>query len=100
MSATIRRGDDNNLYISGELGFATVQDLLRQGRGLLNGQGRLIIDLAGVTRTDSAGLALMLEWLGERRSCGQDICFRNVPESLLEIAQVSNLAGLLPLAEG
>ncbi len=96
-TATINRTDSNTLCINGEMGFATVQDLLKQGRGVLNGQGDLIIDLDKVTRTDSAGLALMLEWMGDCRSNGQDLYFRNVPESLLEIARVSNLIKFLPL---
>ena len=96
---TLSSSDDGRLVISGEFGFATASDLLAQGRKLVNQHQDLTIDLSGVTGSDSAGLAVMLEWMDQFRATGQQLHFLNVPESLLEIARVSNLADLLPLAE-
>jgi len=97
--ATISLNARGDLVICGELGFATASSLLEQGAKFMSGQGELILDLGDVTGTDSAGLALMLEWLDSCNAKGKRLFFRNVPESLLEIARVSNLAGLLPLVE-
>ncbi len=97
--ATLSRSGDGRLTISGEFGFATASSLLTQGAKLVNQGQDLTIDLSGVTSSDSAGLALMLEWMDQFRAAGQQLHFLNVPESLLEIARVSNLADLLPLAK-
>ena len=97
--ATLNCSDDGLLTIDGEFGFATASGLLAQGRNLANSHKELTIDLSGVTGSDSAGLAVMLEWVDNYRAAGQPLHFRNVPESLMEIARVSNLADLLPLAD-
>ena len=83
------------LRLSGELRFHTVPELLRQGRGRFEGASRFHLDLSGVTRADSAGLALLLEWLQACRRRQQDLLIENLPESLAAIARVSNLGGLL-----
>ena len=83
------------LRLSGELSFRTVPDLLRQGRGRFEGASRFHLDLSGVTRTDSAGLALLLEWLQACRRRQQDLLLQDLPESLAAIARVSNLDRLL-----
>ncbi|VAX08641.1 hypothetical protein MNBD_GAMMA26-2070 [hydrothermal vent metagenome] len=97
--AVIRQNSNGDLMVTGELGFATAFSLLEQGGKFMHDQKELTVDLGEVTGTDSAGLALMLEWLDRHNASKQKLFFRNIPESLLEIARVSNLAGLLPLAE-
>ena len=60
---TISATDEGCLQVSGELVFATAPRLLAEGESLFGGQQDLVIDLGGVKRCDSAGLALLLEWL-------------------------------------
>lgn len=89
--------DASVLNVSGELSFASVPALLEQGNALLAGRGaRIQIDLVGVTRADSAGLALLIEWLRVARHHRTSIEFRNIPPQMLAIARVSGLDGLLP----
>jgi phospholipid transport system transporter-binding protein len=97
--ATLNCTSDGTISISGEFGFSTASNLLMQGQKLMDTQKELNIDLGAVTSSDSAGLALMLEWLDRYTAAGQQLHFLNVPESLLEIARVSNLIDLLPLAD-
>ena len=47
----------------------------------------------------SAALALLLEWVDQARRARRRIRFAGVPAAVLEIARVSNVAELLPLAE-
>ncbi len=91
--------DEGIVTINGEFGFSTASELLKQGQSLINARQPLTIDLNGVTGSDSAGLAIMLEWMDSYKRAGQALHFINVPESLLEIARVSNLIDLLPLAD-
>ncbi len=96
-AARIERLPDGEWRISGELTFGTVTALLRDsGGGFGAGQERLRIDLGGVSRADSAGLALLVCWLRRARRAGVRVLFHGVPEQLLKIARVSGLEDMLP----
>ena len=84
--------------VTGELSFDTVPDLFARARQLDPGQTDLIVDLSGVTRANSAGLVLLLEWLNEGRRQQRAVRFRRLPDSLRNIARVSNAMNLLPVA--
>ena len=91
-------GDAAALRVAGELNFATVPLLLEQGNALLAGRAgaRVSLDLREVTRGDSAGLALLIEWMRTARRQGSAIEFRNIPPQMLAIARVSGLDDVLP----
>jgi phospholipid transport system transporter-binding protein len=85
--------------VVGELVFDTVPGLLAQGRALFDdGAPGLEIDFSGVTRADSAGLALLIGWMRIAHRRHRNIVFRNVPEQMLAIARVSGIEAILPLA--
>jgi len=48
----------------------------------------VVIDLGSVTHSNSAGLALMIEWLAEAQRAGRTIRFENIPNSLRQISTV------------
>lgn len=85
--------------VEGPLDFATVPPLLKAGDLLLRRPGAFQIDLGGVTTANSAGLALVLEWLDLARSRQVALQFLNLPDSLRRIAAFSNLEALLPVVE-
>lgn len=84
------------LRVEGVLDFATVTDLVAEARALFPASGRLHIDLSGVESANSAGLALLLEWLALARSRRLDLRYLDLPDSLERIAAFSNLGSLLP----
>lgn len=87
--------------VSGELSFETVPGLLERGRPAFEGgAGMLRFDLRNVTRSDSAGLALLIEWLKAARGKGRVIEFMNVPPQMIAIAKVSGLEAVLPFGHG
>ncbi|MCP3867306.1 MAG: STAS domain-containing protein [Gammaproteobacteria bacterium] len=94
----IRLRDDGDLQVSGDLVFSTAGPLLRQGSELLESGRGTVIDLTEVAQCDSAGLALLLEWLELGRSKGLQVRFRGIPEDILRIAGLSNVSDLLPVA--
>ncbi|HEB99345.1 MAG TPA: STAS domain-containing protein, partial [Thiotrichales bacterium] len=53
---------------------------------------------SGVGRADSAGLALLVEWMREARRQGREIRFLGMPAQMSAIAEVSGLSELLPVA--
>jgi phospholipid transport system transporter-binding protein len=97
-AARLEQGPGGALLITGEMGFATVAQLHAHARKLLEGEGELVIDLAAVDRADSAGLALLVEWTRLARGLDRPIRFVNMPEQMREIAAVSGLLPVLPLA--
>lgn len=77
--------------LKGRLDFQTVPDLAKQAR-LLFGDGKTIaVDLSGVTHSNSAGLALLLEWVRTSRVEQRRFSFQNIPEKLLSIARVTEV---------
>ncbi len=75
--------------------FATAGTLLTGSQALFAGQPSVTVDLGGITRVDSAGLALLLEWLRQARADGRTVVFQSVPDKLLAIARLSDVEGLL-----
>lgn len=94
----IERLAEDRYRICGELTLATVPGLERRALpAKWPAQTSVVLDLSGVTRTDSAGLALMVEWL--RLARGRDIRLRfaDLPHQMREIARISDLLPILPL---
>lgn len=76
----------------------TVSALLRETEALFaEVGGEVVVDLGSVTRADSAGLALLIEWLRLARRQNLTITYRNLPAQLLQIAHVSELQDVLPI---
>ncbi|MCB1762801.1 MAG: STAS domain-containing protein [Gammaproteobacteria bacterium] len=96
--AEIVRTGEGRFQVSGDLVFATVPALLQKAAPLLAQSRVVTLDLAAVGHCDSAGLALLLEWVATGASVGQRISFLNLPEALVGIARLSNAESLLPTA--
>ncbi len=86
-----------HLRLEGELGFATVRAIWQQASELLPHDGLVSVDLAGVTRADSAGVALLIHWTREQQRPGAGIEFVNIPAQMQAIARVSGVDAILPL---
>lgn len=106
MSATNQPSDQARIephgpgryVLSGVLSFETVPALWRRSDALLQGVPEVKLDLKRITRTDSAGLALLVEWMRLARQRGIRINFLNIPSQMLAIARVSGLDDILPLS--
>lgn len=86
--------------LSGQLTFDSVTDLQGREEALLAGaDDRLEVDLGQVSRSDSAGLALLVAWVRSARKMGKAITFLNVPQQLRAIAAVSGLEALLEFSD-
>ncbi|VAW79398.1 hypothetical protein MNBD_GAMMA15-1259 [hydrothermal vent metagenome] len=96
-SATVQQGPDGRLEIHGELSFASVPALWRECRTQCAAGTDIDIDLKQVQRSDSAGLALLVEWLREAQRNEAKLRFFNIPAQMLEMARASGLDQILPL---
>lgn len=81
--------------VSGVLDASTAAEVLVQGEERFANESSLHIDFGGVSEGDSAGLALLIEWLRCARSRGQSIEFANVPGQINALARISEVEDLL-----
>jgi phospholipid transport system transporter-binding protein len=84
--------------IEGEMTLDTVADLHRQAQAAGRNQARFAgVDLARVSRVDSSGLALLLEWQAARARADGRLAIRNAPRDLLQLAALCGAQELLDL---
>ncbi len=96
---TLEQSSPGQFLLQGEINMNTVPELLTTSQTLFaNLQGDVSVDLAAVSRSDSAGLALLLAWMRLAQTNNFTLHFRNLPEQMRQIARVSELEELLPLA--
>lgn len=82
--------------IDGDLTVETVPQLYPEGRRLIEqSPGGLQMDLAGVARADSGGLALLVDWLATATQQGRSLRYVNLPQTVLALAGLSEVSSLL-----
>ncbi|MGA0587030.1 STAS domain-containing protein [Dyella sp. KRB-257] len=86
---------DGTLAVSGVLTFDTAHAALRALRDKLAAGVFTALDLAGVERGDSAGLACVLAVLADVRAHGRALTVRHLPDGLRALAQVCEVEDLL-----
>ena len=97
MGPTISEAGEGRLVVTGELTFATAREARHVGLLALESSRaeRIVVDCSGVTRADSAGLAVLLDWLAWGRRKSRAVSLTNLPESLVAIARISEVDELL-----
>jgi phospholipid transport system transporter-binding protein len=88
----------NNWRLSGDLSFVTVAGLVDMPDFGDQRRGIICVDLAGVTRAESAGLALLLEWQRVAEEQGLSIAYVNMPVQMQSMAAVCGLEEILQSA--
>jgi phospholipid transport system transporter-binding protein len=81
--------------LSGTLHFTTVSALLGQGEAAIESGRAAVIDLGSVAESDSAGLALLIEWLSVAKEAKRALRYENIPEQIQELARLSEVEPLL-----
>lgn len=85
--------------LSGEMSFKTAEQILRASEGPFEQHTRIEVDLSGVEKADSAGLALLLEWITWANHTVREIRFGAMPERILAIAKTTEVDHLLNRGE-
>ncbi len=93
-NATFESLDGERSRVLGSLEFATVARLLPLGTAAIEGGHAAVIDLAGVTDSDSSGLALLIEWLSVAKEARRSLHYENMPAQLHQLADLSEVEGL------
>ena len=98
MPAHLEERGKDTIAVQGELNPASVAALWEDTQRRFRTRLPKYIDLAGVNRSDSAGVALLVEWLRQAKARRQELQFINIPSQMLTIIRVTDLDDLLPLA--
>ena len=94
---TVAESAAGHFAARGALTFATARSALAAGIAAFasSREQTLEVDLSGVDASDSAGLAVLIEWLAWARRSGRILRFGAVPGGLRTIARISELEALL-----
>jgi len=90
---------DGRYALSGAMTFETAEQILKESEDPFEAHTQLEIDLSGVTQSDSAGLALLLEWVTWANHTVREIRFNGMPERVLAIAKTTEVERLLSRGE-
>lgn len=87
LSFTVK--SDELVFLSGDLTFATINKKTVRLIDFKMIQHEVVIDLAEIKNSDSAGLALIIEWLKISKTGQAQLRFKNIPQQLLTLAKLS-----------
>ena len=90
---------DGRFRVSGVLDASTAREVLEESEARFEQFAGLDIDLGGVGESDSAGLALLIEWLRLARQWQKEIRFENVPAQIEALARISEVEDLIAGSE-
>jgi phospholipid transport system transporter-binding protein len=90
---------EGHFALSGEMTFETAERILVASEEPFEQHTRIEVDLSGVTKADSAGLALLLEWITWANHTVREIRFLSMPERILAIARTTEVEQLLKRGE-
>lgn len=93
-AATITLENDR-LLVTGDLDFTSVVSLWNTSLSLLQNCKDLNFDFSRVTSSNSAGLALLVEWVKLANKQHKKIHFHNIPPQLISIAAVGGVGHIL-----
>jgi len=85
--------------LSGRMSFDTAGQILKESEEMFDEHTLIEVDLSGVTHTDSAGLALMLEWITWANHTVREIRFQGTPDKIDAIARTTEVDHLLKRGE-
>lgn len=85
--------------VRGVLGYQTVRSALERGAPLFGDTQVIKVDLSAVTHADSAGLALLIEWVSWAREHRREIRFFELPKQIRAIARICEVEDVLRAAE-
>ena len=97
MLPKLNKQDSNKYAIEGELNMQTVPAISKQLVELIPAIAgdKIVLDLESVSRSDSAGVALLVEAMQLAKKANLSLHFTNLPQQMSEIAKLSGLLEIL-----
>lgn len=88
---------EGKITLSGKLDADTASRALECSTDWFNQDNTLCIDLSGVDRSDSAGVALLLEWQRRAEAAELELHYLNLPRQMQAIVRFCRLEDVLVL---
>jgi len=88
------RREGQTLLLENDLTLEHASRLLTQGSDEI-ANGARVVDFAHAGKVDSSALSLMLAWRRRALAAGRTIEFRNVPDSLISLANLYGVGELI-----
>jgi len=85
------------LCVRGALTFRTAKRAATSASRMLDESSAtsLEVDCGGVSESDSAGLAMLLNWLARAKQLGRGLRFANLPAEIHALARISDVDEIL-----
>lgn len=96
---TIEELGEGRFALAGDMTFDTAEKILRASEAPFEEHTQIEVDLSEVSSSDSAGLALLLEWVTWANHSVREIRFTGMPEKILAIARTTEVEKLLSRGE-
>lgn len=87
--------ENNVLYLTGELDFQNVMTVYEKSLSQFNESPELFIDFSKLVSSNSAGLALIVEWIKLSKALHKPLRFKHLSPQLLSIIKAANLDKLM-----
>lgn len=87
--------ENQQVHLEGELSFSTVLSVRQDGLDYVAQVTQPAFNFSAVTKVDSAGVALLLEWWRLAVQSHKKIQFLELPHAMQALMKVSNLTEVL-----
>ncbi len=95
MKVNLTKLDNHRYELSGDLVFATVNQLQKEVKGSQFFLHDFCLDFLQLNNCDSAGMALLVSWLKLAKEKSLQIQFENLTEQMQQLARLSGIDHLL-----
>lgn len=97
MSLFLNEANDHEWVLQGPLNVHTIRRIWLKGHHLLDKTAakEINLNLQDLTHSDSASVALLIDWLRYAKKHGKTLRLNHVPEKMQEIIRLSNLQNIL-----
>ena len=85
---------DNQFLISGDLNFSNVMSVYRKSVQQSQQCPELTFDFSQLKSSDSAGLALIIEWIKLSRQLNKPVHFTHLSKDIMSIAKAAGIDGM------
>lgn len=96
-SIQVREVSPGHIALRGRLALDTATYAYELGLAIIQAEReeRIVLDCARVTKVDSAGLAVLIDWMAAARVQGHRLCVTHVPQELAALARISEVEDML-----
>jgi phospholipid transport system transporter-binding protein len=86
---------DNIFSIQGDLNFSNVMAVYKKSLPQIKIHHELIFDFTTLNSSDSAGLALIIEWIKLSKQQNKICHFKNLSADIMSLAKAAGISGML-----